>query len=82
MSYTMLRNPVKKICLDANSFEKAALDFIRDSCQGLRFDMSKAVNIDSDKLDFEEKALNMVRYHIIWRKMLTDCVLKMQYHSF
>ena len=33
MSYTMLRNPVKKICLDANSFEKAALDFIRDSCQ-------------------------------------------------
>ena len=41
MSYTMLRNPVKKICLDANSFEKAALDFIRDSCQGLRFDMSK-----------------------------------------
>ena len=57
MSYTMLRNPVKKICLDANSFEKAALDFIRDSCQGLRFDMSKAVNIDSDKLDFEGKSL-------------------------
>lgn len=57
MSYTMLKNPVKKICLDANSFEKAALDFIRDSCQGLRFDMSKAVNIDSDKLDFEGKSL-------------------------
>lgn len=57
MSYTMLRNPVKKISLEANSFEKAALEFIRDNCQGLRFDMSKAVNIDSDKLDFEGKSL-------------------------
>ena len=38
MAYTMLKNKVKDHGYDVHSFEGAALSFIRNRCEGLRFD--------------------------------------------
>ena len=42
MSYTMLKNPLKDKNYDAFSLEGASLRFIRERCEGLRFDEQKA----------------------------------------
>ena len=57
MSYTMLRNPVVNRNYLCGSLEESALTFIRENCQGLRFDNTKASDIDSKDLDFEGKSL-------------------------
>ena len=50
MSYTMLNNDlIKKHDYAPYSLEDAALSFIREYCEGLRFDKSKAVSISFDK---------------------------------
>lgn len=51
MSYTKIENPIKSInCSDA-SFEGAALNFIRESCEGLRFNDEKTKE-EKDKNEF------------------------------
>lgn len=58
MSYTMLNNDViKKHNYALYSLEGAALSFIREYCEGLRFDKSKATSILSDSLDFDGTSL-------------------------
>ena len=53
MAYTMLRNTVKSRENAKTTLEGAALAFIRDSCEGLRFNQTKAVNISGDFSDRE-----------------------------
>lgn len=57
MAYTMLKNQIKPIEYGTNTLEGAALLFIREYCEGLRFDKSKAVDIAADKLDREGRSL-------------------------
>ena len=58
MSYTMLNNDlIKKHDYAPYSLEGAALSFIREYCEGLRFDKNKATSILSDNLDFEGTSL-------------------------
>lgn len=51
MAYTMLKNKVVSRNYDKDTLEGAALSFIRDNCEGLRFDTKKATDINSDGLD-------------------------------
>lgn len=51
MAYTMLKNKVVPRSYDKNTLEEAALTFIRDNCEGLRFDTKKATDINSGDLD-------------------------------
>lgn len=57
MAYTMLRNNLVSRNYLKNSLEQAALAFIRDDCEGLRFDTSKATDINDGNLDFEGTSL-------------------------
>ena len=52
MSYTMLNNEtLRSYNYAPKSLEGAALSFIRDLCEGLRFDKSKATSFSDDNLD-------------------------------
>ena len=58
MSYTMLNNEaIKKYDYAAGSLEGAALSFIRDLCEELRFDRSKATSMSGDALDLDGTSL-------------------------
>ena len=58
MSYTMLNNDlIKKRDYAPFSLEGAVFSFIREYCEGLRFDKNKATFILSDNLDFEGTSL-------------------------
>lgn len=41
MAYTKLKNPIKEISAAVATLEGAALEFIRNDCEGLRFDAEK-----------------------------------------
>lgn len=57
MSYTMLNNSrIKPAGYAPGSLEGAALSFVRTSCEGLRFDRSKAVNAGTGELDSDGKS--------------------------
>lgn len=66
MAYTMLRNKVVTRNYTNNSLEQAALAFIREDCQGLRFDAQKATDIHDENLDFEGTSLkaNQIPYNM------------------
>lgn len=66
MAYTMLRNKVITRNYTKNSLEQAALAFIREDCQGLRFDAGKATDIHEENLDFEGTSLkaNQIPYNM------------------
>lgn len=58
MAYTMLDNTtIRKRNGVSDSLEEAALSFIRERCEGLRFDKSKAVSKECDELDFDGTSL-------------------------
>ena len=58
MAYTMLDNTtIRKRNRVSDSLEGAALSFIRECCEGLRFDKNKAVSRECDKLDFDGTSL-------------------------
>ncbi len=57
MSYTMLNNSrIKPVGYAPGSLEGAALSFVRTSCEGLRFDRSKAVTAGTGELDSDGKS--------------------------
>lgn len=71
MAYTMLKNKVVLRNYDKNSLEEAALAFIRDSCEGLRFDTKKVTDIkasdfNSDSLDSDGTSIaaNQIPYNM------------------
>ena len=53
MAYTMLKNNVVARNYGHDTLEQAVLAFIREDCEGLRFDKTKATHINSYELDFE-----------------------------
>ncbi len=56
MGYTMLKNDLVKREYPKYSLEQCVLTFIRDNCEGLRFDESKTTKIQGktkEELDFE-----------------------------
>lgn len=57
MGYTMLKNEILEKKYNKNSLEQAAISFIRDNCEGLRFASDKASCISSEELDYEGKSL-------------------------
>lgn len=58
MSYTMLNNDaIRRHDYISDSLEGAAVSFIRDYCEGLRFDKAKATSMDADGIDFEGTSL-------------------------
>lgn len=58
MSYTMLNNDaIRRHNYTSDSLEGAAVSFIRDCCEGLRFDKTKATSMDADGIDFEGTSL-------------------------
>ncbi len=58
MAYTMLDNgTIRNRNHVPDSLEGAALSFIRECCEGLRFDKSKAISRECDKLDFDGTSL-------------------------
>ncbi len=58
MSYTMLNNEaIKKHDYAPESLEGAALSFIRECCEELRFDMSKATSMSVEGIDFDGTSL-------------------------
>lgn len=58
MAYTMLNNKtIRKRYYAPDSLEGAALSFIRECCEGLRFDKSKAVSMECEELDFDGTSL-------------------------
>lgn len=58
MAYTMLNNDViKPINYEKNSLEESALTFIREYCEKLRFDKTKAMYASAAHLDREGKSL-------------------------
>lgn len=60
MAYTMLNNSaIRPRKYATNSLEGAALSFIRESCEGLRFDKNKATSISDGNLDFEGRSLKL-----------------------
>lgn len=67
MAYTMLDNEViKQINYAPYTIEGAALSFIRDNCEGLRFDNNKARSISDEHLDYEGTSLtpNQIPYNM------------------
>lgn len=66
MAYTMLRNKAVSRNDTKNSLEQAALAFIREDCEGLRFDAHKATDIRDGNLDFEGTSLkaNQIPYNM------------------
>lgn len=58
MSYTMLNNDaIRKYDYASDSLEGAALSFIRDCCEELRFDKNKATSMNVDSIDLEGTSL-------------------------
>lgn len=58
MSYTMLNNDaIRKYSYAPDSLEGAALSFIRDWCEELRFDKNKAASMNDDNIDFDGKSI-------------------------
>ena len=58
MSYTMLNNDaIRKYDYASDSLEGAALSFIRDWCEELRFDKNKATSMNIDDIDLEGTSL-------------------------
>ena len=57
MAYTMLAHKLKIRNYESNSLVGAALDYIRDCCEGLRFDKTKATSITAENLDYEGTSL-------------------------
>lgn len=67
MSYTMLNNEgIRKYNYATESMEGAALSFIRDLCEGLRFDKNKATSFNDNNLDFDGTSLkaNQIPYNM------------------
>ena len=67
MAYTMLNNStMKQRNYMFDSLEGAALSFIRESCEGLRFDKNKALSKESRNIDFDGKsfAANQIPYNM------------------
>ena len=67
MSYTMLNNEaIRKYDYATESLEGAALSFIRDLCEGLRFDKNKATSFTENNLDFDGTSLkaNQIPYNM------------------
>lgn len=59
MSYTMLNNDaIRKYDYALDSLEGAALSFIRDYCEELRFDKNKATSMNVDSIDLEGRSLD------------------------
>lgn len=78
MSYTMLNNDaIRKYDYASDSLEGAALSFIRDWCEELRFDKNKATSMNLDEIDLEGTSLKKIKFHSIWKRILIDYVLKM-----
>jgi len=62
MAYTMLKNSVVPRTYAENSLEQAALMFIRERCEGLRFDSSKVSDIhtaNEKELDFDGGSIKL-----------------------
>lgn len=61
----MLKNIKNHRKYSTNSLEQSALSFIRNSCQGLRFDKSKTMNFNLSELDFDGTSLkkNQIPYN-------------------
>lgn len=58
MSYTMLNNEaIRKYDYASDSLEGAALSFIRDCCEELRFNKNKATSMNVDEIDLEGTSL-------------------------
>jgi len=58
MSDTMLNNDaIRRHNYTSDSLEGAAVSFIRDCCEVLRFDKTKATSMDADGIDFEGTSL-------------------------
>ena len=49
MGYTMLRNSADRMIVDRFSLKGAVLTFVRENCEGLRFDKEKAAGEDAEK---------------------------------
>lgn len=66
MGYTMLKNEMVQRSYKKDSLEQAALSFIRDSCEGLRFIEDKAASADSRDMDFDGRSLraNQIPYNM------------------
>lgn len=66
MSYTMIKNKITDKKYPENGLENLALSFIRNRCQGLRFDKNKAVTFDSENLDSDGTSLkkNQIPYNM------------------
>ena len=76
MAYTMLDNAtIRKRDYAPDTLEGAALSFIRENCEGLRFDKSKAVSRNSGVLDTDGTSIkpNQIPFN-----MEKDYALKMQ----
>lgn len=57
MAYTMLKNKIRQSRYEKNSLEEASLAFIRELCEGLRFDHNKCMDISAENLDREGRSL-------------------------
>ena len=57
MAYTMLKNNVIPRNYRENSLEYNVITFIRNDCEKLRFDESKAMSIDAECLDNDGKSI-------------------------
>lgn len=58
MSYTMLNNAtIKRYDYAPESLEGAALSFIRECCEELRFDKSKAISMNAENTDYDGTSL-------------------------
>lgn len=66
MGYTMLKNKVIPRNYPKDSLGQSALSFIRDYCEGLRFDKERATSIDAAELDFDGSSLkaNQIPYNM------------------
>lgn len=69
MAYTMLKNERKSTDKTAQSLEQCALQFVRENCQGLRFDKDKitsASEIDYESADWDGTSLkkNQIPYNM------------------
>ncbi len=58
MAYTMLDNTtIKQKDYLRDTLEGAVFNFIRERCEGLRFDRNKAVRMTDDNIDFDGRSL-------------------------
>lgn len=66
MGYNMLKSKNGARTYTENSLEQAALSFIRDWCEDLRFDHSRAVSRDAKKPDLDGTSLyqNQIPYNM------------------